>query len=163
MKLISMTDFVLQEKTGGQQVNPITSQLYYELRIIKKYADFLKQPLKLEMFVSCDDNGNVLEDIIGNGMIYNYSEKVTQYEQAKEKVLFEDFEIATNKEGEKLILGDYTCLKVSDLENGTIEDLTKYVTIKLTNQAIDRNFGQACYIRCYLLVRLINEKFKLKY
>ena len=119
---------------------------------------FLKQPLKLEMFVPCDEDGNVLEEPINyktwaelhfnNGKkekgTYGFLEH-EKYQQAKEKVLFEDFEIATNKEGEKLILGDYTCLKVSDLENGTIEDLTKYVTIKLTNQAIDRNFGQACY------------------
>ena len=48
------------------------------------------------MFIPCDDNCNVLEDIICNGMIYNYSEKVKQYEQAKDKVLFEGFDIYTN-------------------------------------------------------------------
>ena len=56
-------------------------------------------------------------------------------------ILFEDFEITTNKEGDKVILGDYTCLKVSDLENGTIEDLTKYIHIKLTKNAVKRIFG----------------------
>jgi hypothetical protein len=72
-------------------------------------------------------------------------EMTRQYDEWFEKygkeVLFEDFEIATNKEGEKVILGDYTCLKVSDLENGTIEDLVKYVHIKLSKSAVKRIFG----------------------
>ena len=139
MKLISMTDFVLQEKTGGQQVNSITSQLYYELRIIKKYADFLKQPLKLEMFVPCDDNGNVLEDIIGNGMIHNYSEKVTQYEQAKEKVLFDGFDIYSNGDlHNAFVTFESNRLEIMNVEN-LITDFQ--YSFYLTPNAIKRIFG----------------------
>ena len=139
MKLISMTYFVLQEKTGGQQVNSITSQLYYELRIIKKYADFLKQPLKLEMFVPCDDNGNVLEDIIGNGMIHNYSEKVTQYEQAKEKVLFDGFDIYSNGDlHNAFVTFESNRLEIMNVEN-LITDFQ--YSFYLTPNAIKRIFG----------------------
>jgi hypothetical protein len=105
-RLINMTDFVLQESKGGQQVNSITSQLYHDLRRIKKYANFLKQPLKLEMFVPVDEDGNVLECPIYNtehsdSCYCNSCEKETKrydelykkYTQAKEKVLFEGFEI----------------------------------------------------------------------
>ena len=139
MKLISMTDFVLQEKTGWQQVNSITSQLYYELRIIKKYADFLKQPLKLEMFVPCDDNGNVLEDIIGNGMIHNYSEKLKQYEQAKDKVLFDGFDIYSNGD----LHNAFVSFESSRLEIMNVENLITdfQYSFYLTPNAIKRIFG----------------------
>ncbi len=139
MKLISMTDFVLQEKTGGQQVNSITSQLYYELRIIKKYADFLKQPLKLEMFVPCDDNGNVLEDIIGNGMIHNYSEKLKQHEQAKDKVLFDGFDIYSNGD----LHNAFVTFESSRLEIMNVENLITdfQYSFYLTPNAIKRIFG----------------------
>ena len=132
MKLISMSDFVLQEKTGGQQVNSITSQLYYELRIIKKYADFLKQPLKLEMFVPCDDNGNVLEDIIGNGMI-------KQYEQAKDKVLFDGFDIYSNGD----LHNAFVTFESSRLEIMNVENLITdfQYSFYLTPNAIKRIFG----------------------
>ena len=139
MKLISMTDFVLQEKTGGQQVNSITSQLYYELRIIKKYADFLKQPLKLEMLVTCDDNGNVLEDIIGHGMIHNYSEKLKQYEQAKDKVLFDGFDIYSNGD----LHNAFVTFESSRLEIMNVENLITdfQYSFYLTPNAIKRIFG----------------------
>jgi hypothetical protein len=140
MKLISMTDFVLYQNKNFK------SDRFYQGQFkdnVVNYANFLKQPLKLEMFVPCDEDGNVLEepDQEFELTFWDYSTKMSKYEQAKEKVLFEEFEIATNKEGEKVILGDYTCLKVSDLENGTIEDLIKYVNIKLTKSAIKRIFG----------------------
>jgi hypothetical protein len=142
MKLISMTDFLLQENKDLSLKN--------SFRQCINYAIFLKQPLKLEMFVPCDENGNVLEEPInysayevkmsGKDFRFNFID-CQEYEQSKEKVLFEGFQIATNKEGEKVILGDYTCLKVSDLENGDVEDLVKYVHIKLTQNAIKRIFG----------------------
>lgn len=54
MKLISMTDFVIQQRS---------ELMFKELgKACCKYADFLKQPLKLEMFVPCDEDGNVLSE-----------------------------------------------------------------------------------------------------
>lgn len=59
MKLISMTDFVIL-----QNISLANKEIKHNecgLRILK-YANFLKQPLILGMFVPCDENGNVLEE-----------------------------------------------------------------------------------------------------
>lgn len=80
MKLISTTDFVLE------QSEYIKSDMIGYGEFIDKvvnYAKFLKQPLKLEMFVPCV-----------NEEPFNYSKhgNAEQYEKAKEKVLFEGWE-----------------------------------------------------------------------
>ena len=150
MKLISMTDFVLQEKTGGQQVNSITSQLYYELRIIKKYADFLKQPLKLEMFVPCDDNGNVLEEPEKYGWLQNVGSRnsyATEQEcidcetfhLAKQKVLFDGFDIYSNGD----LHNAFVTFESSRLEIMNVENLITdfQYSFYLTPNAIKRIFG----------------------
>ena len=54
MKLISMTDYVLLQHAESSNQNEFEDKCF-------KYATFLKQPLKLEMFVPCDEDGNVLE------------------------------------------------------------------------------------------------------
>ena len=86
MKLISMTDFVLNS------YEHFKSPTLFEETVFK-YATFLKQPLKLGMFVPCDEKGNVLEDITGQGMIPYYVEKVHSFLTAKQKVLFKEFSI----------------------------------------------------------------------
>ena len=53
MKLISLSDYVLQLWD-----DKLMSEI--GIRAIN-YAKFLKQPLKLEMFVPCDDEGNILK------------------------------------------------------------------------------------------------------
>ena len=97
-KLISMTDFVLEESKNRQQYDERFYRCY-------AYANFLKQPLKLEMFVPCDDEGNVVKK---PKMLYydsmtgwscpqdeiDYEDKMRPYEQAKEKVLFEGCSIS---------------------------------------------------------------------
>lgn len=101
MKLLSMTDFVLHESFGvGNEI--INKGIFYNK--CSNYANFLKQPLKLEMFVPCDDNGSVLEHPI---YTTNHSDECyckgceeetkrcsdlqNQYQKAKEKVFFEGF------------------------------------------------------------------------
>ena len=117
-----MTDFVLELWED---------KLMSEIGLLAiNYAQFLKTPLKLEMFVP--------EKQQPKEMTRQYDE---WFEKYGKEVLFENFEIATNKEGERVVLGDYNCLKVSDLENGTIEDLVKYVHIKLSKSAVKRIFG----------------------
>lgn len=94
MKLVSMVDYVLQ--TDRPNLKDITDWVK-----IKKYAKFLKQPLKLEMFVPCDDEGNVLEnkscpvncdqgDFHEDGKCFENGcvQKARGYEKAQEKVLF---------------------------------------------------------------------------
>lgn len=101
MKLILMTDFVL-EQTELNKLDKI-SVFDFALRV-KNYAQFLKKPLTLGMFVPCDDKGNVLEEpktcCSGRecgcmGMPYNYSsnEELDDYLEAEKSVLFEGWKI----------------------------------------------------------------------
>ena len=95
MKLTSMTSFVLENAK-----QPYVEGTKY--KDLVNYAKFLKQPLKLEMFVPCDEEGNVLEEpkrwkdylqypdsFDGNKEWY----ELYDYQQAKEKVLFEGFNL----------------------------------------------------------------------
>ncbi len=141
MKYPTMTEFVLdQEKRfeankEGWAVDYIDS--------IFRYASFIKQPLKNEMFVPCDKEGNVLEEpkceIFDKNIECNCNEEQGhkchltnhKYKKAKEKVLFEGFSFQMNgfycseeeviqqvREGEfKIFKSDFT-RKVE-----TIEDL----------------------------------------
>lgn len=93
MELISMTDFVLEQK--GDNL---------------KYAQFLKQPLNLGMFVPCVDNE-----------VFNYSKhgNENEYQQAKERVLFEGYKVSYN--AVISLCGGY--LDESKLKGKTIESL----------------------------------------
>ena len=51
MKLISMTDFVLEQSKKIMNCELTHLESHHQ---IVDYANFLKQPLKLEMFVPCD-------------------------------------------------------------------------------------------------------------
>lgn len=91
-KLVSMTDFVI-----AQWDKDITREDFSQRMI--KYATFLKQLLKLEMFIPCDEQGNVLEIPTGWGSTYDPENPMPdelladymEYKEAKEKVLFEGF------------------------------------------------------------------------
>ncbi|ASK29703.1 hypothetical protein CEY12_06115 [Chryseobacterium sp. T16E-39] len=105
-KLISMTDFVLQfEKPVGyfeDQSDFLHCQVEY-MQNVMNYAKFLKQPLTLGMFVPCDEECNVLsEPILGREPFSNNEEDFSNWErhrkkyiEAKEKVLFDGFEIGS--------------------------------------------------------------------
>lgn len=149
-KLISMTAFVLaQNYTTTLDMSQID---FYdrELSILSKirnYAKFLKQPLKLEMFVPVDQNGNVLsepqmiEKRLGFDeveMDYDYAE-VEIYKKAKEKVLFKNVTITP--------VEDYYIVKIGRREvwitwtERTIEDIQHInrayeVDFELTESAI---------------------------
>ena len=150
MKLLSMTDFVLeQEKYWNYETTGLENSIrkYKDCVLqINNYAKFLKQPLKLGMFVHCDEDGNILEDIIGHGMIHNYSEKVKQYKQAKEKVLFEGFEIKDNVVllNDKIFFASAIDAKQFFIYYPRIEDLSNHFLsneIILTPNAINHIFG----------------------
>ena len=138
MKLQTISDFALDlaKELESKEIKEAEFKIN-----IENYTNFLKTPLRLEMFVATRPKPTVDAYMQQKEMTRQYDE---WFEIYGKEVLFEDFEIATNKEGEKVILTDYTCLKVSDLENKTIEDLVKYVNIKLTKSAIKRIFGSAC-------------------
>ena len=83
-----MTDFVLEQERNYAHVTRDIKKNPFLL--VVDYAKFLKQPLTLSMFVSCDVDGNVLkelfEDFDGSNHLW-----ITKYNEAKEKVLFEGF------------------------------------------------------------------------
>lgn len=130
MKLISMTDFVLeQEKKWNYESTGIENSIRKYKDVVfsqYKYANFLKQPLKLEMFVPCDADGNVLEKpeehfpTGNNNLEEQIFAKQKQYQKAKEKVLFEGWFIHFEDCVFKLKDG---CFSIIDLDsNYTIED-----------------------------------------
>ena len=100
MKLISMTDFVLEQSKELSEL-PNLAQITKAYMNSYHYAQFLKQPLTLSMFVPCDEEGNVLEEPKGwNNEDCNLDDcchvcKCEQYKQAKERVLFEGFKISS--------------------------------------------------------------------
>jgi len=128
-RLISMTDFVLDQKS---KFNTETLQKIFN------YASFLKQPLKLEMFVPCDDEGNILEE----ETIYSKEESCVfdsdafdKYQKAKEKVLFEgDFTLKEHGENKVVYLNENS-FYTSWNKSKTIENLL-YLNLTLTQNAI---------------------------
>jgi hypothetical protein len=144
MKLQSMTDFVLSlDITEIKQRNSIIN-----------YANFLKQPLTLGMFIPCDLEGNMLgkqytknhlKSINYDGCIDDYALK---YKEAKERVLFKGFEILyqdsednciQDKSKQAFIFDRKTKLCQSDdgEDLKTIEDLVKY-NLELTDSVIKK-------------------------
>lgn len=98
MKLISMTKFVFEQEHNVIKFD--YNELHEFKTRISRYADFLKQPLTLGMFVPCDADGNVLEEVKCNkecescDCMYEHD----LYQEAKDKVLFEGFELSGNIE-----------------------------------------------------------------
>lgn len=158
MKLISMTDFVLEQSESIE-----SDMLGYGEFIDKvvKYAKFLKQPLTLGMFIPCDEDDNVLIEPL------HYKEwckkslnvpycldlsKYEQYQQSKESVLFEGFELSQknllkhnwckifflkHKNGNTYFeVTDFTKEELPEKEVKTIEDLIIVFNLALTLLAI---------------------------
>lgn len=150
MKLISMTDFVenlRDEMTLKAPLNFKQTKKYFDK--VFYYSDFLKQPLKLEMFVPCDEYENVLECPID--IYYKpdfgcqkypqecYEEDLMKYEQAKEKVLFEDCELyndvyVVDKNNFQIVLNSEHIVTIT--KDNIIEDLSFSDYYYLTPNAI---------------------------
>ena len=146
MKLVTLIDFVLQENKKGKQVNSITSQLHYELRSIKKYAKFLKQEIKLEMLIPCDENGEILErpffeDSFSEEQLCDFQILREEFEEAENKVLFYDVDYFYD-EGRLTIKFGKRFVHFEDLKNGyIIEDLACWYNLDLRINIIERIFG----------------------
>lgn len=77
MKVVSMVEFCIREKS---------------LTKIKNYAEFLKRPLHMFMFVALDNEGNFLN--IPSYNIENdskWSFEFYKYEEAREKIIFSNW------------------------------------------------------------------------
>ena len=169
MKLISMTsmtDFVLVKSLGENYLIDKKGRLYSKPRMGTKggflkeqndrdyrffrdnYDNFLEQPLKLEMFVPCDEEGNVLEEPkIEEEYVDEHTTQIfAQYQydldKAKEKVLFEDFELISETDETWLfkINGNFPRIVGKKL---TIESLRIFKDkIKLSQSALNAIFGK---------------------
>jgi len=144
-KLIKMTDFVLEQmkiyNDACYDDDYIASQGLKVL--IENYANFLKQPLELWMFVPCDEDGNVLKEPewmhrYNNGaspfMNMDEIRPCQEYKQAKEICLFEGFESVplsnSVRKGNYIIDFNYT-------ENSNVESLLHHdIGFELTQTAI---------------------------
>lgn len=110
MKLISMTDFVLQK--ANEYFNNGEYPKFNFRNLVNNYALFLKLPLTLGMFVPCNEEDNVLEEPTmekygyyfsnhqeeQSGWMYEegedeYYKVLEKYQQAKERVLFKNVTI----------------------------------------------------------------------
>ena len=127
MKLISMIDFVsifYNDLKSEHKVNWSFDQICNK---IFNYANFLKQPLNLGMFVPCDEDGDVLEkpedyeNRLPN-MMTEYNDEVYRYKQAKEKVLFKGFKI----NGNYIYYGHFMVCLISEIELYTVESLLNH-------------------------------------
>ena len=139
MKLISNTLFGKYCKSKEKEFKTRLEYLERYEKTRNNFDEFLEQPLKLEMFVPCDNDEEILKPqyIAGKEVIYNelveefIMDKVKEYNEAKEKVLFEGFEIFKGT----IYMCSVPMLKVKDLYQTTIEDLIHYEPI-LTESAI---------------------------
>ena len=146
--LVPMTDFVIKMMFSKNYPNHKEA-----LKQIFSYAELLKQPLKLEMFVPCDEDGNLWEypptkeewewaQKDSADAEQSFKQKEYYYEKAKEKILFEGFKPYE----------DYECAKYEEVYvdeevcdgKFTVEDLIKDVgktKIKLSQTALNAIFG----------------------
>lgn len=133
MELISMTEkvFELEREYNPlvKTVNKLSQEDATKYERCFAYAIFLSQPLKLEMFVPCDDEGNVMIESSSN-----------DYQKAKEKVLFKGFEIRIHnkritlfKNGHSIL--SYSLINNKFLGNQTVERLVGW-NLELTQNAI---------------------------
>lgn len=135
--LISMTDFVLENENLLERSKEVLSK---DLIKLNEYAYFLKQPLELWMFVSCDKDGDFLETPFVSQYFDEYLPvKNMIYQKAKERCLFEGFVVQNTKDWIEFYGGIRVYIPSNDLGNTvslvfresepinkTIEGLVKY-------------------------------------
>ena len=156
--LIPMVEFV--NNVGNMENYPSHEKA---LSLIYNYSTFLNQPLKLEMFVPCDEYDNVLETPKEPNIFWNDDEQDSQiwaeyqyildkYKQAKEKVLFEGFDVYDYKlqtffyqQNKKKLSYDKKAQRFVTIENllKNVEDLLLInFQFKITQSALNAIFGK---------------------
>ena len=143
MKLISNTLFGKYCKSKEKEFKTRLEYLEWYEKTRNNFDEFLEQPLKLERFVPCDEDGEILdeprdyEQRLPN-MMTEYNDEVYTYYQAKVKVLFEGIEFRKN--------GGVNFLKIKEdnfafhdfnikFKNLTVEFLVQY-NLQLTENAV---------------------------
>ena len=133
--------YLMSRKDFGKTLNNKNDRDYRFFR--DNYDNFLEQPLKLEKFVPCDEEGDILEEPTNYemrllNMMTEYNDEVYTYNQAKEKVLFEGIEFRTNGGVNFLTIKEDTFAFFDfniKFKNLTIEDLIQY-NLQLTENAV---------------------------
>lgn len=111
---------------------------YRKWELHRKRVAFGKQPLEPWMFASCDEDGNVLEETTQfdpDETSQYYAQQMwdnKQYQQAKSRCFFEDFELENRFVTHKSHASFF--YPISCLHERTIEDLVKY-NLELTATA----------------------------
>ncbi|EKT4500961.1 hypothetical protein JE943_000943 [Flavobacterium psychrophilum] len=134
--LISMTDFVLEqvEQLSQQEINILQFR-----NSITGYANFLKQPLTLGMFIPVDNYGNILEKQETNegNTVNEFNAYCRLYESAKDRCLFKGFEKKhypieefDNIELTIKYKHCYVGIKYKDEDNIQLNDICKEQTIE---------------------------------
>lgn len=138
MKLISMTSFVLNFKGN----TAISHKAFEFARKVKNYAEFLRQPLTLGMFVPLDKQGNLLKgkplSPAPDSEWIRWENEEFEFYKAKERVLFKGFSIREEKRKKFVGVEGYE-IEVSLLPKikMTIEDLANdWNHIELTESAL---------------------------
>lgn len=124
-----------------KKLKKVSDSEYRRLR--DNYDDFLEQPLKLEMFVPCDEEGDILEEPTNYekrllNMMTEYNDEVYTYYKAKAKVLFEGIEFRKNGGVNFLTIKEDTFAFFDfnvKFKNLTIEYLIQY-DLQLTENAV---------------------------
>lgn len=145
MKLISMTDFVLER---SKLMYRLQKKVLIFTEEVVSYAEFLKQPLTLGMFVPVDEEGKELYLVplkVFEGKFKDYKTVLETYVKAKEKILFEGFEVeviglgafAIRKRGWIIMKcsNSIDAIWENDASFQTIEDLVN-LDIELTPSAL---------------------------
>lgn len=156
-KLIGMTDFVFETKNWIKENNKVEKDQNFTISIaldkISNYAHFLKRPLKLSMFVPCNEDGIPLpvydtepnkedywdrDNEVFNAELYKFHLEVFRnYKRAKEKVLFEEWVLITEWYGSHLIAkNSYGRDQIYLKDYISIENLLLDKDLDLTESAI---------------------------
>lgn len=126
----------------GETLKSVSDSDYRRLR--DNYDALLKLPLKLEMFVPCDEDGNVLEEpkieeeYVDEHTTQIFAQYQCDLDKAKEKVLFEGIEFRKNGGVNFLTIKEDTFAFFDfnvKFKNLTIEYLIQY-DLQLTENAV---------------------------
>ena len=137
--LKSMVDFVLEQNNLMHHELTTADQFRIHDKI-HNLAIFLKQPLNLGMFVPAKKvNGVwvVLEKPTEtHEVVFNDSECLKEYQEAKDRVLFEGFKYDLVEDNVVFVFenGNEWRFDCFDMKNQTIESFTEY-TLELTSTA----------------------------
>jgi hypothetical protein len=150
MKLISMSDFVLIQRDTIAEFTTKSARTQLPFEKIVRYAEFLKQPLKLGMFLPCDENEKILIFDYPQNKAFDDIAQINfenSIKVAKEKVLFEGFVFKDNVIllNSKIFFGSAIDSKQFFILYKTIEDLSIHFLaneITLTPNAIKHIFGK---------------------